>query len=189
MFFLTTSSHPALTAKITALNNSYGFAEASEIKQAFKHIIYNSSRPRLKQYYLIPCVCCISSIILAILTCLHSQILKEWLYGKFYIICLGNYCYALTHRIENWADVGWDGSHFNGQDLRFSPRFAKHYRMLRRVDCTYHKLIFVGDTSEPVRETWFKKPADKLLVKKRRYLTRLTEEVMCMSGPFSGYFK
>jgi len=52
MFFLATSSHPALTAKITILNTSCGFAEASEINQGFKYIIYISSHPRLKQYYL-----------------------------------------------------------------------------------------------------------------------------------------
>jgi len=46
-FFSETSSHPALTAKITILNTSYGFAEASEIEQVFKHIIYISSHPRL----------------------------------------------------------------------------------------------------------------------------------------------
>jgi len=30
----------------------------------------------------------------------------------------------LTHRTENRADVGWQESDFNVQDLRFSPRFC-----------------------------------------------------------------
>jgi hypothetical protein len=123
IFFLTTSSHPHLTAKITILNTAYGFAEATQIKQGFKHVICISRRNRLKQYYLFPCICCISSIILVILTCFHSQTWKELLYGKFYIMCLGNYCYTLTHRMENRADIGWQGSHFNVQELWFSPVF------------------------------------------------------------------